>query len=166
MCAGLVPLPALTQLQLQGFGAPTAGGLFGSSPVVLIGRASKALNQYFQDNGKLPQASAEIDETLKFVYKKLGGANPGPSMTSEKDFRVLSNVMMAVDSGLKNTSVEELRKKTPVNLSAAPGRLVIMITGPNQYMIWFSAADSKPAVDALGQAIVMHGVCSKDEAPK
>lgn len=166
ICAGLSGMPVSAQLQLQGFGAPTAGGLFGSSPVVLIGRASKALNQYFQDHNKLPQASSDIDETLKFVYKKLGGSDSAPGITGENDFRVLSNVMMGIDTSLQNTSVDEVRKSPPANFNAVPGRLVILITGQNQYMIWFSAADRKPAVDALGQAIVMHGECKKDETPK
>ena len=153
--------PALAQLQVPGFAAPTSGGLFGSSPTVLIGEASKSLVAYCEKHGHLPQSSAEIDEALKTVHAKLNGGDSSSQPASEKQYRVLGNVMIAQDPSLKGASLADIRKNPPEAFKAPEGRVVVLITTADEFIIWYSAADGKPAVDALGQAIILHEQCSK-----
>ena len=159
---GLMPAAVLAQLQPPGSGAPTSGGLFGSSPDLLIGNASKALQEYCKNNNHLPKSSGEIDAALKAVVAKLTGSDPSTAqITSDKDFRVLGSVVMSIDPSFKDTTVEQLRKSPPANFKAPPGHLVIFIAGEEQFIIWYAAGDGKPAVDALGQPIILRQECSQ-----
>jgi hypothetical protein len=159
---GMTAMPCLAQLQVPGFGAPTSGGLFGSSPVVLIGDTSKALQDYFKKHGHLPQAGGELDDALKAIYSKLNGAEPSQQPAAEKEFHVLGNIMLGVNNSLKSTTLDDLRKNPPANFKAPQNRIVVSITDANQFLVWYSASDGRPAVDALGQAIILRQECSKD----
>lgn len=152
IAAGMTPGPSVAQAQV---GAPTSGGLFGSSPIVLIGNTSKAMTEYYTQHKHLPQTSAEQDEALKAVFTKLTGSAPSAQPTQENKYRLLGNIMLGQDTSLKNANLDELRKNPPASLTAPPLRLVILVTSPDQFMCWYSANDGKPAVDALRQAIIL-----------
>ncbi len=158
---GLVTGPALAQLKIGGFVAPTAGGLFASSPAVLIGKTGKALQEYCSKSGHLPKSTTEMDDALKALYTALFGSAATVEPVAEKQFRVLGGVMLGIDDTIGNIALDELKRNPPASFKVPEKRLVVLLTGDNQFVIWYSAADGKPAVDALGQAIILRQECSK-----
>lgn len=152
-------MPGIAQLQTPGVGTPTPGGFFGSGPIALMGQISKEVQEFYTKHGKLPASSAEEDALLKAVVARITGHEPAASPALEGNYRVLGNIYITSEPSLVDTPLAELRKNPPPLFKAPPAKLVIDVLGNDKFLVWFSATDGRPALDSLGQALILRQEC-------
>ncbi len=113
-------------------------------------RAADVLRCYYSKYKTFPQTIQDQDKALLLIYMKLAGSRPDSSqpISSESEFRVLSNLRIATNAIIRNAPLQQWRKVPPENWRAPAGSIVILTDGQSQFLIWCASANSVPIRDS------------------
>lgn len=170
LALGFSSHPSSAQTEAE-FGQALAGQAMAQADLIRqLRETGQVMQDYAKTHDHFPNTTAEFDDCLKSLYKKVGMTDPNSTAQVQPNgkYRTFYHFAIGVDSSYKSIPIINGVAKLPDYFTApGPGMIVITTDGDDGCVGWISGPDNKPLASSGQNPLYFEAsIPRKDETSK